>query len=113
MPRDPNVYLEDILEAVQRIRRYLEGYDLARFKTDTRTADAVIRNLEIVGEAVKKLPPEIRAKQRSVDWVKIGSLRDILIREYFGVDLEILWDVVSSKLPDLEQAVKKLLDSSP
>ncbi|MDP3920888.1 MAG: DUF86 domain-containing protein [Candidatus Omnitrophota bacterium] len=110
MPRDAIVYLEDILQAIERIRQYTEGYDLSKFKNDMRTADAVVRNLEILGEAVKKLPDETRSKQPHIEWVKIGSLRDILIHEYFGVDLDILWDVVTSKLPALEQAVMKLLE---
>jgi uncharacterized protein with HEPN domain len=84
MPRDPKVYLEDILEAILRIRDYTKDYDLKRFKADAKTADAVIRNLEIIGEAVKKLPEDIKGRQTDVEWNKIAGLRDILIHEYFG-----------------------------
>ena len=92
-------------------QQYTENYDLARFKSDAKTSDAVIRNLEILGEAVKKVPDEIRQKQPDIEWVKIGGLRDILIHEYFGVDQDILWDVITSKLPALQQASRELLES--
>ena len=109
MPRDFRVYLEDILAAITKIRRYMTGFSKEAFASDDRTVDAVVRNLEVIGEAVKQLPPALRAREPGVDWQKIAGLRDILIHQYFGIDTDILWDVVQSKLPTLEGAVSRLL----
>jgi len=112
MPRDSKVYLEDILTATGRITAYLQGSSRESLNTDTKTVDAVVRNLEIIGEAVKQLPHDIRARAADVEWHKIAGLRDILIHAYFGVDLDIVWDVVRNKVPALEARVRTLLDAS-
>jgi uncharacterized protein with HEPN domain len=78
--------------------------------SDSKTVDAVVRNLEVIGEAVKLLPEEIRWKQPDVEWQKIAGLRDILIHRYFGIDLEIIQDIVENKLPLLNEKVRRLLD---
>ena len=77
MPRDFRVYLEDILAAITKIRRYMTGFSKEAFASDDRTVDAVVRNLEVIGEAVKQLPPVLRAREPGVDWQKIAGLRDI------------------------------------
>ena len=109
MSRDSRVYLEDILEAAGKITKYIAGMDLTAFTTDSKTQDAVVRNLEIIGEAVRALPEEIRALRPEVDWRRISGLRNILIHEYFGVDLTIVWDIVQNKVPELEAAVRSML----
>jgi len=90
MPRDFRVYLEDILGAISKIRRYTDGLSKQGFAADEKTLDAVIRNLEVIGEAVKQLPADLRARQPGLDWQKIAGLRDILIHQYFGIDVDIL-----------------------
>ncbi|MEE8386628.1 MAG: DUF86 domain-containing protein [Dehalococcoidia bacterium] len=109
MPRDYKVYLEDVLQAITRVRRYTSGMSLETFSDDDKTVDAVVRNLEIIGEAVKKIPEQVRTGHPAVDWKKIAGLRDILIHAYFGVDVEIVWDVVRNGLPGLEQQVQAIL----
>lgn len=109
MPRDYKVFLEDILEAIHKTRRYTAGLSQDAFRNDDKTLDAVVRNLEVIGEAVKKLPAKIRSKHPQVDWKRIAGLRDILIHEYFGIDIEIIWDILENKLPVLEREVKKIV----
>ncbi len=109
MPRDSKIYLEDILESILKIRQFTTGFDAAAFKTDPKTFDAVIRNLEIIGEAAKNLPESKKVRCAGVDWRKIAGLRDILAHQYFGIDAEIVWDIVQHKLIDLEKCVRQLL----
>ena len=110
MPRDHRLYLDDILEAISSIRDYTSGMDFTAFSADRKTQDAVARNLEIIGEAVGKLPPSLLATVEGVEWRKITGLRNILAHEYFGISLPIIWDVVQNKLDDLAAASRSLLD---
>ena len=111
MPRDYKVCLEDILEAVGRIRSYTLDLTLDAFRVDFKTFDAVVRNLEIIGEATKGIPDSVRLKYPEVDWNRIRALRNILIHEYFGVDAEIVWDVVQNKVTALEKLAQKILQA--
>ncbi|MBI4431520.1 MAG: DUF86 domain-containing protein [Candidatus Omnitrophica bacterium] len=110
MPRDYRVYLDDIIEAANKINSYTTKLDLAGFGRDSKTIDAVVRNLEIIGEAVKNLPADFRSKHPRVNWKKIAGLRDILVHEYFGIDNDIVWDIVQNELPVLLNQVKRILD---
>jgi uncharacterized protein with HEPN domain len=103
MPRDFEVYLEDILQAIGKIRIYTAGLTRDEFSQDDKTIDAVIRNLEIIGEAAKMIPESLRTKYPNIEWKKIAGLRDILAHQYFGIDLDIVWDILQNKLPDLER----------
>ena len=109
MPRDYKVYLEDILYAAEKIRSFISGLSFETFRQDAKTLDAVIRNLEVIGEATKKIPEQIRLKNPEVDWKRIAGLRDILIHEYFGVDVEIIWDIVQHKVDVLEKLAQRIL----
>ncbi len=108
MPRNPGVYIEDILEAIRRIRSYTANLDEAAFAASPITIDAVVRNLEIVGEAAARLPEDVKSVADGVEWRKIVALRNILAHEYFGVNTVILWDVLSHKLEPLEAACRNL-----
>ena len=109
MSRDYKVYLEDILDSIRKIHDFTRGVSLSSLAEDAKTMDAVVRNLEIIGEAVKHLPDEIRGKASDVDWRKIAGLRDILIHAYFGVNVDVIVDIIKDKLPSLEKAVQRLL----
>src|SRR3989338_5647884 len=105
MPKQDKVYIDDILEAILAIEDYTKGIVFERFSG--RVKDATLRNLEIIGEAAKNLPPEAKKTYPDVEWKKISGLRDILIHAYSGVDLKIIWDVVKNKLPELKKALRK------
>ena len=103
MPRDFEVYLEDIRQAIRKIHTYTASPTREPFAQAAMRIDAVIRNLEIIGEATKMIPESIRARYPSVEWKKIAGLRDILAHHYFEVDLDIVWDILQNKLPALER----------
>jgi len=109
MPRDYKQQLDDILQAVTFIREYVKDMDYKAFEADRKTQDAVIRNLEIIGEAARTVPDEVRNKTAEIEWYKIIALRNILIHEYFGVNLKIIWDVIQNKLGALENTCRSLL----
>jgi uncharacterized protein with HEPN domain len=111
--RDYRLYLDDMLEAIGRIRRHVGAMDFIAFKADEKTVDAVIRNLEVIGEAARNVPEPLRQSRPEAEWRKIVALRNILIHDYFGVNLEIIWDIVQHKLDDLEFTCRKLLEAGP
>lgn len=110
MPRDYRLYLDDILEAIDRIREYVRGMDEEAFVSDIKTQDAVIRNLEVIGEASNKLSDELKARSNEIEWAKIIGFRNILAHEYFGVSIPIVWDIVQNKINPLKEACTKLLN---
>src|SRR5437868_14942419 len=107
MPRDFEFYLEDILQAIAKTRNDGAGVTRESLAQDSMRIDAVIRNLEIIGEAAKMIPESIRVEYPNVEWKKIAGLRDILAHHYFEVDLDIVWDIVQNKLPELERDLGK------
>ena len=106
--KDPAIYLRHIRDAIARIEKYTAQGRTAFFD-DTMVQDAVIRNLEVIGEAVRNLPPDLRRRYPEIPWRSITALRNVLIHEYFGVDLEIVWRVVQRRIPALKRHVGAML----
>ncbi|MBO8182557.1 MAG: DUF86 domain-containing protein [Archaeoglobus sp.] len=110
MKRTYRDYLEDILSSIQEIGEFTEGMDFEKFVKDRKTVNAVIRSLEVMGEAVKKIPSDLRNKYPEIPWKYIAGMRDKLIHEYHGVDLEIVWKVVEMEIPPLKPKFEKILE---
>lgn len=106
--RDYRLYLDDILKAIRKIEKYTKGLTVKRLKKKDLIIDGVVRNLEIIGEASKNIPAQVKTKFPDIEWKKIAGLRDILAHEYFGIDLEVLWDIVKNKLPDLKKKTSRM-----
>jgi uncharacterized protein with HEPN domain len=102
--------LEDILVSGAKVLRYTQGMTCEEFVADEKTYDAVVRNLQIIGEAVKNIPAEVRDKYPEVEWRKIAGLRDILAHAYFSLEDETLWDIVENKVSLLIEQVERILE---
>ena len=109
MKRDARLYLDDIVEAIQRIEEYSQHPDLDSFKKDRKSVDAIVRNFEIMGEAVNKIPSALRNRYPDIPWTEMLGMRNKLIHEYFGVDTEILWKTIKENIPQLHAQLRKIL----
>lgn len=107
--RSSKLYLQDILDSLANIKEYTKELSFEGFAADQKTVDAVVRNIEIVGEATRNIPEEIKEGNPDVPWKRIMDMRNRVIHEYFGVDLEILWKTVTEDLDFLEEKVKKII----
>ncbi len=103
------MYLEDLLLAMTRIAEYIEGLTFTDFKKDYKTTDAVIRNFEIIGEAARNIPLEVKEKYHAVPWDEMYLLRNKVSHEYFGIDYEIIWDIASNYLPENRIQIENIL----
>lgn len=110
MSRELRLFLEDIQESIERIEEYTGGLTESEFTKRLETQDAVIRRLEIVGEAVKHLPEEIRGRYPKIPWAEVAGMRNLVAHEYFGVKTERIWQTIQDDLPSLKRIVRQLLD---
>jgi uncharacterized protein with HEPN domain len=97
--RSSELLVDDISESIEKIERYIEGMTQDDFQSDEKTSDAVVRNLEIIGEAAARLPEDFTNRYSEVEWVKIIGLRNRIVHEYFGVDLLIIWQILKKDIP--------------
>jgi uncharacterized protein with HEPN domain len=111
MKLDESVYLRHILDAIVKVETYLQGIDESTFNQTTLVQDGVIRQIEIVGEAAKRVSEGLRAKYAHIPWQDIAGMRDKLIHDYFGVDIEKVWLTAVEDLPALKHEIKKILGS--
>jgi len=109
MKKDPKIFLEHIKESIEEIERHIEDVSEKKFMDDVKTQDAVIRRIEIIGEATKNLPADFKKKNPKVEWREMASMRNKLIHEYFGIDLDLVWFVLNKDLPKLKKKITGLL----
>jgi uncharacterized protein with HEPN domain len=102
-------YLRDTLEAIEKAISFVEGMDYGEFSQDDKTIYAVIRALEIIGEATKKIPQDVKDSYKEIPWREIAGMRDILVHDYFGVNLIVVWKAVSEDLPYIEPLFMRML----
>ncbi len=110
LKRKYELYLDDIIESIDRIRRYLEGHDKEAFEANELIRDAVMRNLYIIGEAVVQLPDEIKHQYQSVPWKKIRGFRNIAAHRYWKINIDRVWDILENKLDELKSHVQRIKD---
>ncbi len=99
--RDLDLRIDDIIDALQTIASYIDGITYDQWTNDRKTIDAVIRNIEIIGEAANHIPEDIQIRYADIPWAQMRSIRNLLIHEYFGVDIDIIWQTITDDLPDL------------
>ena len=109
MEKDPKIFLGHILESIEAIERYANGQTFDTFLQSTKDQDAVIRRIEIIGEAVKNLPEQFKRQYPDVPWQDAADMRDKLIHEYFDVDAHIAWDTIQNDLPEFKRKIEEIL----
>lgn len=110
MEKDNQVFLQHILECIEKLERYLQGFDYAKFQEDMKTIDAVVRNVEVIGEVANNLTRDFRSEHTQVEWRKIIGTRNRIIHGYASVDLEIIWNITQNDLSPLKIEVENILE---
>lgn len=103
-------YLDDILDSILKIEQFIEEMDFIQFSDDAKTSYAVIRALEIIGEATKEIPDEVKDKYTDLPWKEMSRMRDKLIHAYFGVNLEVVWKTIQQDVPTLKKLIQKVIN---
>jgi len=110
MKKDPKILLNHILESIEEIEKNITNLDEAEFFRNTTIQDAVIRRLEIIGEATKNLPESFRDRHPETEWRKVAGLRDVIAHEYFGISLKLIWKIIQKDIPGLKNNIQKLIE---
>ncbi|MBD3229232.1 MAG: DUF86 domain-containing protein [Candidatus Lokiarchaeota archaeon] len=108
MSKEPIIYIKHILECIELIEKYIEGKNKADFIKTLLIQDAVVHRIEIIGEAIKNLSSEFIEKYPNIPWKEIKGMRDIIVHKYFGIDLELTWEVIVKDIPDLKRNILKI-----
>lgn len=106
--REIKILLDDILESIRNIEQFIKGLDKRKFMENKMARDAVVRNLEIIGEATKNIPTDYRKKHERINWRGMAGLRDVVIHGYFNVDSEVIWEIITKDLPDIKKKISGL-----
>ena len=107
--RDVRLFLHEMLEAIDKVERYTASLSFGQFESNDLVIDAVVRNLEVIGEAAKYIPPHLRDRYDGVDWVRIVGFRNIVIHAYFDVDVEIVWTIATQRLGELKTVLQRMV----
>lgn len=111
--REISDYIGDILAAITEIEEFTRGMSFVEFSSDRKTTNAVIRSLEVLGEATKHIPSSFRNKNSEIPWSKMAGMRDVLIHDYMGVDLKTVWKVIQERLPELKIMLSLVFKDNP
>ena len=110
--RDIILLLDDMLQSAQKIKRYTKNLDFDSFLSDDKTKDAVVRNFEIIGEAANRIDPDFRDNNPELEWNRIRGFRNRIVHEYFGIDYEIVWEIIDSYIDELIDWLETIIDEN-
>ena len=110
MKRDYKLFIRDVLDCINKIEEFVGNMNFDEFVKDDKTSSAVIRKLEIIGEATKNIPKHIRQRYKDVPWSDMAKMRDKITHFYFGIDYEVVWKVIKERLPEIKPIIHKILD---
>lgn len=108
MKKDAQIFLEHVLESIKKIEDFTRGVSKGKFEKDIKLQDAIIRRLEIIGEAVKNIPADFRGKYSQISWNEIAGMRDKLMHHYFGIDINVVWKTVKEDIPKLKNSILEI-----